>query len=175
MKLKSAIPLVFSSLLFCYSCRQTAVEPNRPFENKQKDELIEANKNLIKQTAFLIESYGKRQQWNLKETESGLWFGIYKKGIGKKASVGKFVTLKYTLSLLDGTLCYSSDSTGIKQFTIGSGKVETGLDEGVAMMRVGDVAHIILPPHLGYGLVGDGNCIPPHGVLVYEVTLVDVK
>jgi FKBP-type peptidyl-prolyl cis-trans isomerase FkpA len=176
MKLKSVIVLLISiCFILCNACKQNAIEPNKQVKNKQKEELIQANRNIIKQEALLIRTFAKRQNWNVKETGSGLWIEVYRQGKGKKASTGRFVTIKYSLSLLDGTICYSSDSTGLKQFEIGSGKAESGLEEGLQAMQIGSAAHIIIPPHLGYGLIGDGNCIPPRAILVYKVELTDMK
>jgi FKBP-type peptidyl-prolyl cis-trans isomerase FkpA len=175
MKLKSVIALLISFCLLSFgSCKHKAIEPNRPTENKQKEELIQVNRSMIKQDAFLISTFVKRQKWDVKETESGLWIGIYKKGKGKIVKAGKLVTIKYRLSLLDGTICNSSDSTGYKKFVVGAGKVEVGLEEGVSSMHLNDAAHIIIPPHLGLGLFGDGNCIPARSILVYDVILVSV-
>jgi len=39
---------------------------------------------------------------------------------------------------------------------------------------VGDKATFIMPPHLAYGLPGDGNKIPARSVIAYEVILVKV-
>lgn len=176
MKLKNAIILLTSiCFLLLNACKQNIVEPNKPIENKQKEALIQVNRNLIKQEIFLINTFAKRQKWGIYETESGLWIDIYIKGKGKKAGTGNLVTIKYKLSLLDGTLCSSSDSTGYKQFVVGSGKVDAGLDEGILMMQIGSAAHIIVPPHLGFGLVGDGKCIPPRAILVYDIELIDMK
>lgn len=176
MKLQSVITLLISIYFVLFSsCKNSVVEPTKPKENKQKEELIQANRNLLKQEAFLISKFAKRVKWDVKETESGLWIETYKQGKGEKATTGKAVTIKYKLSLLDGTLCYCSDSTGNKQFVVGSGRVEAGLDEGIQTMQKGSAAHIIIPPHLGYGLIGDGNCIPSRSILVYDIELLDIN
>ncbi|HIN39955.1 MAG TPA: FKBP-type peptidyl-prolyl cis-trans isomerase, partial [Flavobacteriales bacterium] len=70
---------------------------------------------------------------------------------------------------------YSSDIDGTKGFVAGKGEVEDGLDEGVFYMQTGDKAKFILPSHLAYGLMGDGDKVPSHSVLVYDVELIDIK
>ena len=108
-------------------------------------------------------------------TGSGLRYLIYEKGGGDLVDSGRTVIINYTVNLIDGTLCYSSEINGTKGFALGKGEVENGLDEGVFYMRVGDKAKFILPSNLAYGLMGDGNKIPSHSVLIYDVELIDVR
>ena len=49
-------------------------------------------------------------------TGTGLRYMITHKGKGEAAVVEKYAKVNYKISLLDGTLCYSSDSTGAKGF-----------------------------------------------------------
>jgi FKBP-type peptidyl-prolyl cis-trans isomerase len=51
-----------------------------------------------------------------------------------------------------------------------------GWDEGIARMRVGDQAILVIPPSIGYGARGaGGGQIPPGATLIFIVELVDVK
>jgi FKBP-type peptidyl-prolyl cis-trans isomerase len=43
------------------------------------------------------------------------------------------------------------------------------------MLREGDKARFILPPHIAHGLLGDENRIPPRSVIVYEVELLNIS
>ncbi len=106
---------------------------------------------------------------------TGLWYQIYQKGNGAPAKTGKMASINYKVWLLDGTLCYSSDSLGMKKFRIGKGGVEKGLEEGILLMRVGDKARFIMPPHLADGLIGDQDKIPPRSIILYEVELVQIS
>jgi FKBP-type peptidyl-prolyl cis-trans isomerase len=111
----------------------------------------------------------------MKETSTGLWYMIYAHGSGVKAEKGNSISLRFSISLLDGNLCYSSDSLGLKKFLIGSGHVESGLEEAVLLLHQGDKARFILPPHLAYGLLGDNNKIPPGSAILYEITVEQIK
>jgi FKBP-type peptidyl-prolyl cis-trans isomerase FkpA len=113
--------------------------------------------------------------WNMTETETGLWYGIISEGSGELAVQGKVATINYTLSLLDGKLCYSSQESGPKQFLIGKGNVESGLEQGILYLKQGSKARLILPPYLGYGLPGDGKKIPARATLVYEIELLSIS
>ncbi len=108
-------------------------------------------------------------------TETGLFYEIYEPSQGKKVEMGDIINLKYELSLLDGTLCYTSDQDGNKLFRLGKSQEISGLEQAVAMMRAGEKARFVIPPHLAYGLLGDENRIPARAIIVYHVELVEVK
>ena len=139
-----------------------------------KESLIRANKGLVTIDHERIEAFAERHQWEMSTTETGLWYQIYDHGDGDSARIGLIANMNYTVSLLDGTVCYSSDSTGQKSFVIGHGGVESGLEEAILMMRVGDKARFIMPPHLAHGLPGDNNKIPARSTIVYQVELLNL-
>lgn len=141
-------------------------------ENKQfASNLVKANRGLVEKDQGFIEDYVATMKWNMEKTETGLWFEIIRQGDGQKAKFGKIVHLRYQVKLIDGTVCYSSDSLGIKKFKIGQGGVETGLEEGILLLKEGDAARFILPPYLAFGLLGDENKIPPRSTIVYNVEM----
>ena len=111
----------------------------------------------------------------MKETKTGLWYHIDIEGEGELAVKGDVVELSYTIALLDGTACYSSDSLGNKQFKVGQGGVEPGLEEGILLLNKGAKATFIMPPHRAHGLVGDDDKIPGRKSIVYKVEVVDIK
>lgn len=59
-------------------------------------------------------------------------------------------------------------------FEVGKGMVIKGWDIGIAQLRTGEKARLIVSPEMGYGLNGYGN-IPPNATLFFDVELMDVK
>jgi FKBP-type peptidyl-prolyl cis-trans isomerase FkpA len=169
--------IMMAAMLFMsYGCKKGEKGEVVHNESGDQDEmLVRINKYLVQKDIELIESYAKRRDWNVTQTETGLFYEIYEKGSGDFARDGKQVTIHYTLSLLDGTVCYSSDQSGPNTFRLGRSREESGLEQGLLMMRVGDRAHLILPPHLAHGLLGDEDKIPARAVIVYDVELVEVE
>lgn len=174
--MKKTLFVIFLIIIpFFSGCNDGSKKELTRKENLQHQEnLIRANKYLVAKDADRVRAYAKRRNWDLKSTETGLWYMIYEHGKGLSAQSGKMAVLNYKLWLLDGTLCYTSDSTGPKKFRIGKGGVESGLEEGVLLMKEGDKARFILPPHLAYGIPGDGNKIPKRSIIVYDVTLTNI-
>jgi peptidylprolyl isomerase len=109
-------------------------------------------------------------------TPSGLTYLITKKGTGQQPKKGETVILHYTGTLTNGVRFDSSrDGNEPFAFTLGVGQVIKGWDEGVAKLRVGDQAILVIPSNLAYGSKGAGDIIPPDSTLIFIVEVVDVK
>jgi FKBP-type peptidyl-prolyl cis-trans isomerase len=139
------------------------------------DTLVNYNRGVIKTEDQQIDDFIARYNWKMTKTGTGLRYLIFQKGHGVKAAKGKVAVISYTLRFLDGSLCYSSDKDGLKEFKIGYGNVESGVEEGILLMHVGDRAKFIVPSHLAFGLLGDQKKIPQQATLVYDIELVKLK
>jgi FKBP-type peptidyl-prolyl cis-trans isomerase len=96
-------------------------------------------------------------------------------GTGAEAVAGKSVTVNYTGTLENGTVFDSSYSRNQPfTFTLGTGQVIKGWDEGVVGMKVGGKRKLVIPPSLGYGDQSAGT-IPPNSTLIFVIQLVSVN
>ncbi len=164
--------LVISGIQSCGD-GHTKTTKNTNIQSKEfQDKLIEANKMYVKRENDEIDQYVAHRGWKMTTTGTGLRYMITQKGDGELAVNEKQAKVKYKITLLDGTLCYSSDLTGPKVFVIGKDNVESGLHEGIQLLHVGDKAMFILPSHLAHGLIGDENKIPPHSTVIYDIELI---
>ena len=59
-------------------------------------------------------------------------------------------------------------------FPLGQGMIIPGWDEGIALLKKGDKAKLVIPPELAFGSTGAGGVIPPDATLYFEVELVDI-
>jgi FKBP-type peptidyl-prolyl cis-trans isomerase len=139
------------------------------------DTLINYNKGATRTEDQEIRDYAARYGWDMITTSTGLRYLIYKRGSGPEAKPGKIAIIRYRETLLNGNPVASSDSIGLKQFPVGHGEAEPGLQEAIQLMRTGDRAKVIIPSHLAFGLLGDGDRVPPGASLVYDIELVAVK
>ena len=110
------------------------------------------------------------------KTESGLEYIETQAGTGAQATAGKTVHVHYTGKFQNGQVFDSSIQRGEPlAFKLGVGQVIKGWDEGIALMKAGGKAQLIIPSDLAYGERGAGGVIPPNATLVFDVELVDVK
>lgn len=68
-----------------------------------------------------------------------------------QAKAGDTVQVHYTGTLTDGTVFDSSEGRDPLEFTVGSGQVIKGFDEGVAGMNPGEKKTISIPVEDAYG------------------------
>lgn len=112
---------------------------------------------------------------NAVTTASGLKYEDLQVGTGATAKSGDSVTVNYTGWLENGTKFDSSiDRKQTFDFTVGTGGVIAGWDEGVQGMLVGGTRLLVIPPNLGYGSTANGP-IPANSTLIFEVQLVAIK
>jgi FKBP-type peptidyl-prolyl cis-trans isomerase len=170
VKILISIILVLSFL----SCESTKTKEVISKPNPEES-LIKVNKYLVSSENEEINNFVKRRNWEMQRTGTGLRYQIYEKGNGDLAKKGQIIRLEYELRLINGDLVYSSDNDGIKEFVIGHGGVESGLEEAVLLLRKGDKVRIILPSHLAYGLIGDQKRIPSRSSLIYNISVINIK
>jgi peptidylprolyl isomerase len=114
---------------------------------------------------------------NIMTTASGLQYVELGPGTGDAPKAGDIVSVHYRGTLADGTVFDSSYDRGQPiTFSLGTGQVIPGWDEGIALMRKGGKARLVIPPNLAYGERGAGNgIIPPNATLTFEVELVEIR
>lgn len=151
------------------SCKQR--EDNSHNLRLSDEQLIEINRELVIKERERIESFIARKGLEAKFDAKGFWYSIVSNGNGEYAAYGEKISLDYKCSLLDGTLCYSSEMDGKMEIVIGKSDIPSGLDAAVRIIPVDSEAIVILPTNLAYGLVGDGNRIPSRSALIYSFKL----
>lgn len=167
------ISVIILLLISSVACRQKhgRVVGSKPGVS----EMADLNKYLVQKDRERIMNYIERKDLKMEESTTGLWYQIIKEGSGQKFTENDKVVMDYDCSLLDGTKCYSSKDLGPKELILGKSEMEQGLNEGLKLLRPGSEAIFIIPPFLGYGLIGDRKMIPPRAVIVYYVYILQAK
>jgi peptidylprolyl isomerase len=106
---------------------------------------------------------------------SGLYIRDLVVGTGATAANGSAVKVHYSGALVSGFI-FDDNVAGVDApfgFTLGTGAVIKGWEEGLLGMKVGGRRQLIIPARLGYGAGGSG-VIPPNAILVFTVELVSI-
>ena len=150
-------------------------DPYSKVKSEKQEETLQINKDMLDVNRDIVEKYIARHNWEMTETESGLLYMIYAKTNDTEVKSGDVVEFSFKTSLLNGDVLYDSDATGNRKMTIDRNQEESGLNEGLKLMKKGEKAYFILQPHLDFGVAGDSYKIPPYSVLVYDIEVVDIK
>jgi FKBP-type peptidyl-prolyl cis-trans isomerase FkpA len=107
------------------------------------------------------------------KTATGLYYQDTPAGTGAAAAANQHVTVHYTGYFTNGTTFDTSVGKTPFGFTLGTGAVIKGWDEGLVGMKVGGSRKLVIPPSLAYG-AGTYGSIPPNSILVFTVQMVSI-
>ena len=143
--------------------------------NWTKENSIELNKRIALEEKIAIKLFlAQHQDWSIIESGSGLQYFIYEKGNGPSITVGSVIDVEYSVSKLDGTLCYKTSDDNVIEIVVDHSQVETGIQECLKKMKEGDKAKMIIPSHLAHGLTGDMDKIPPLTPIVIDLHVIEI-
>jgi len=108
------------------------------------------------------------------KTDSGLVYYSMQEGGGAQPGPTNTVEVHYHGTLTDGTVFDSSVERG-QTISFPLNGVIKGWQEGLAMMKEGGKATLVIPSDLAYGDAGSGETIPPGATLKFEVELFKVS
>lgn len=164
------IPIVIAALFFS-ACSEEQPEKKKELTPEQIEYIAEqTNKWDAQRQEDEIDQYILRHNWKMNTTKTGLRYMLLEEGKGDSAKVGQTAQVTYDIFLMDGKRCYTSGDT-LKEVRIGEDYVESGLHEGLLLMRAGDKMRFILPSNLANGLTGDQDKIGPRASVIYEIKL----
>ena len=146
--------------------------------NWNKEESIKMNATFLREEESAIDQFLKRRpDWTMIKTGTGLRYFIYKslpEEEKNQAKIDDIVTVKFSIELLDGTICYASEKDNHETFMVEKSDIESGLHEGIKFLSVSEKAKFILPSHLAHGLIGDMDQIPPLETIIFDIELLKI-
>lgn len=163
--------------LILFSCGDEKIIEQVDESGWTKDESINMNSTFAAEEDEEIDNYlSRRPDWKITRSGSGLRSFIYKKTeFQDTARVGDAVLVDFSVELLDGTVCYTSEKNGPESFIVEKADIESGLHEAMQLMCTGDKGKFILPSFMAHGLIGDEDKIPPLTPVVYDIHLIEIQ
>ena len=180
MKMHNAIKWVTIMAVFCFlisSCNSQEQKQEIQYSSKKEfeDAMIESHKKFIQKSDDQIKQYIDSSAYTFETTGTGLRHAIISEGVGVIPKVGDQVKISYTIRFLDGEPVMEYEHGKNLEFFIEKSDVETGLHQALQLMKVGEKAEFIMPPHLAFGISGDRKGIPPQSTLIYTIELLAVR
>ncbi len=132
---------------------------------------------IFQNLAFALEQ--KEKAHTTVTTASGLQYTDLQIGKGLQPQRGDKLLIHYSGYLLNGLKFSSSNDSRLRDplpftFTLGSGEVIPGLEEGIASMKVGGIRNLVIPPQLAYGNKSVEG-IPAHATLLFRIELLGIR
>jgi len=167
--------LVYFSILLTCGCNPPVQEQEESGNNQVTEKFIRANQYMQQRHQDHISAFLERVGWKAEVSPSGLWIVVDKPGEGRRIGENMRITYTFESTLLDGTPCYQATLEEPKQITIGTGGVESGVEQGLQLLSEGAEAIFLIPPHLAHGNFGDREKIPGNSVLIYRIQVLKVE
>ena len=164
---------LFFLLSVISSCGRSNENTISMTEQEIQEQLTNASKRRVQKESMEINQFIKQKNFITEESGTGLRIQIYSRAKnGIPPTLHEQVKIICKVFLLDGTLCYETDTAHPVIFKLGEGEQIRGLEEGLMKMIPGERARLIIPNHLAYSLSGDGDKIPPGAALYIDVKLI---
>jgi len=169
--------LILFSLILTH-CTNSDEEIKRPIKidrEKLKRQFEIANQRVVQKEIDEMDYFEKTHQMPFKRTNFGVRYYVFD-SVPKQQKIqdGEEVTMNYTISLLNGTICYTDEGKP-KTFIVGGEHIESGIHKVMPYLHYGDKAYILIPSALAHGLLGDFSKIPPQSPILYKVHIYKKK
>ena len=142
-------------------------------QTKTKSKTKSARKQELKH----FHAYVKKNYPQAKQTKSGLYFVVKKKGSGSRPNKGDLISAHYELKLTSSEKIISTSrkKNNPLSVAVGVGHVIKAWDEALLTMQVGERRILIAPYYLAYGEKGRPPIIPPKAALVFDMELLSIN
>lgn len=141
-----------------------------------QDEVFNAEEQLEIDVRLIDEYLANNSLTAQVDEDTQLRYIISTEGTGEDAQFGESVEVHYTGYLLDGTEFDSSIGRGSFTFVVGRGDVIQGWDVGFQKLSKGAEATLLIPSGLAYGNSrGPAGDLPPNSILIFDVSVLDIR
>jgi FKBP-type peptidyl-prolyl cis-trans isomerase FkpA len=164
-------PQVDTTLSVTYTLKVRNITSVEDYLKSREADMKKREARLLNQDTKDINQYLSDAKLTASQDTSGLQYIIHSSGKGKKPSLESCVEVKYKGRFLKtGEVFDQADKIA---FPLNG--VISGWKLGIPMLGKGDSATFYIPSKLAYGPQGWAGAIPPDAILIFDVTLLDVK
>lgn len=117
-----------------------------------------------------IQDYLTEKGIECDRSPSGMYYKIIEEGGGRNIIYNDVVSFKYKGEFLDGKIF--DEQKEPLEFHVR--QLIRAWKEIMLEMKEGSTAFLVAPPHLCYGSY-ELDSIPPHSILVFNMTVIDIK
>lgn len=134
----------------------------------------------LKSDDQMLSSYLAQHNLKAQKTGKGTYVEVQEPGTGDAISNGKWVSLKYRGTTMDGKAFDSNMDTTFHhteplEFVVGSGGMMRGFEEGLQGLHKGAKVNLYIPSSLAYGANPPSPLIGPNANLLFHIEVLDVK
>ena len=115
-------------------------------------------------------------QHEYRNSSSGFWYYYSKQN--KESSylpkTGDEVLFEYEIKNLKDSVVYTREELGRIEYLVDKEELITGLQDGLKLMKEGEVVTFLFPSHKAFGYTGSDR-IAPNEPLIYTVELIKIN
>lgn len=164
-------PQIDSTRSITYTISVSDITSLDEYNKMREAQFVKREAKVLQRDTESISKYLSENNLTSKQDTSGLQYIIHNTGNGVKPTVDNCVEVKYTGRFLKtGEIFDKADRIA---FPLNG--VIAGWKLGIPLLGKGDSATLFIPSKLAYGPQGYPGAIPPDAVLIFNVTLLDVK
>ncbi|MER3463327.1 MAG: hypothetical protein C4329_01780 [Chitinophagaceae bacterium] len=161
----------------------TSPEAAQADEAKERSSAFDRDTKIqsqLKADDQILSSYINQHGVKAQKVGKGTYIEVLDAGSGDEIKDGKFVSLKYRGTTLDGKAFDSNMDTTFHhteplEFQVGKGSMMSGFEEGLKGLHKGAKVNLYIPSVLAYGANGRQPAIKPNENLMFKVEVLDVK
>ncbi|MCB9017814.1 MAG: FKBP-type peptidyl-prolyl cis-trans isomerase [Paludibacteraceae bacterium] len=163
-------------LVGMFSCSEDRpqIPANKLPKSTVEEDLLEMNKGFVEIEKSDIRHYVDSLGLKMDSTGTGLRYHVTKMGSGDTVAANATVTIRYSVTMLDGMGCDNLQNV-TKTFTLGSGGSIRGIEEAVSLLSVSGEGEFIMPSYLAYGVAGYKDCVAPWSPIFCKIYLIESK
>lgn len=171
----------FFIVLLLLLCSCISPEPRKPVSYSSSSfiqESVERNRKINALQEAAIKYYIAQDSLNKYQTSThGFWYAYLNQKNDNKYTpvIGNEVEFQYEISDLSNQVLYTMNDLGLSHYVIDKEDFESGIQNGLKLMKEGEEVKFLFPSFAAFGYAGDQEKIGVNQPLIYKVKLIKIK